>query len=514
MDTIRGRRAIETLADYCAPPQGPVAAPDAGGAVLALFHRVAASVPAYQDFLREHDVDPARVRTLADFGSLPLMTKENYHGRYPLARRCRDGRLDGCDMIAVSSGSTGKPSYWPRFLTDELAAAARFEQIFRDSFLAARRPTLAVVCFPLGTWVGGLYTTSCCRHLALKGYPVTVIAPGNDKEEILRVVPELAAGFAQTVLLGYPPFLKDVIDTGVSRGVGWESMRLKLVLAGEVFSEDWRDLMASRAGMSSPVRDSAALYGTADAGVLGNETALSITIRRFLARTPRAARELFGQSRLPALVQYDPVSRFFETRDGTLLFSADTGVPLIRYHIADEGGTLSHARLIAFCADHGFNPLAELGEAGGGDGADGGGAPPPMPFVYLFGRSLFTVSFFGANIYPENIVAGLEQPGVSDWVTGKFVLEVTEDADHDRRLSVTVELAPGESGSNERERRAAASIQAQLRRLNSEFAHYVPENYQTPHITLLPAGDPGYFPRGVKHRYTRGPARPADPSAG
>ena len=43
----------------------------------------------------------------------------------------------------------------------------------------------------------------------------------------------------------------------------------------------------------------------------------------------------------------------------------------------------------------------------------------------------------------------------------------------------------------------------QLRRLNSEFAHYVPPEYQAPQITLLPAGDPDYFPPGVKHRYTR-----------
>jgi hypothetical protein len=27
--------------------------------------------------------------------------------------------------------------------------------------------------------------------------------------------------------------------------------------------------------------------------------------------------------------------------------------------------------------------------------------------------------------------------------------------------------------------------------------------YQTPRVTLLPLGDPQYFPRGVKHRYTR-----------
>lgn len=56
-----------------------------------------------------------------------------------------------------------------------------------------------------------------CRPLAIKRYPVTVVAPGNDKEEILRAVPELAADFAQTMLLGYPPLLKDLIDTDIGR---------------------------------------------------------------------------------------------------------------------------------------------------------------------------------------------------------------------------------------------------------------------------------------------------------
>jgi phenylacetate-CoA ligase len=271
-------------------------------------------------------------------------------------------------------------------------------------------------------------------------------------------------------------------------------MGTKLVLAGEVFSEDWRDLMGERAGMHRPAYDSAALYGTADGGVLGNETPLSITIRRFLARTPDAAQALLGQSRLPTLVQYDPRSRFFEEQDGTLLFTADGGVPLIRYHIADEGGLLAYGQLLEFCAQHGFDPLAELA---GGRPAD------PLPFVYVFGRSHLAVSFFGANVYPENVAAGLEQPEVSGWVTGKFVLEVTEDADRNRHLAITVELAPGETGDAQRQQLATTSIRAQLRRLNSEFAHYVPEEYQEPQVRLLPAGDPEYFPIGVKHRYTR-----------
>src|SRR5205085_2066897 len=158
----------------------------------------------------------------------------------------------------------------------ELAIAQRFEQVFHDNFEADLKRTLAVVCFPLGTWVGGMFTANCCRHLATKGYPLTLATPGNNKAEILRVVRSLGPLFEQVVLLGYPPFVKEVIDYGLAEGVVWRDFRIKLVFAGEVFSEDFRDLLSERAGMSRPLRDSAALYGTADAGVLGNETPVSV----------------------------------------------------------------------------------------------------------------------------------------------------------------------------------------------------------------------------------------------
>ena len=48
------------------------------------------------------------------------------------------------------------------------------------------------------------------------------------------------------------------------------------------------------------------------------------------------------------------------------------------------------------------------------------------------------------------------------------------------------------------------SIRDELLRLNSEFTHYVPTEYQLPRVVLRPAGDPENFPVGVKHRYTRG----------
>jgi phenylacetate-CoA ligase len=469
-------------------------------ALVELFRRVASSVPAYRAFLRDHGVDPAAVRTAAEVRSLPVLTKDNYLRAYPLPALCRGGRLAAGDLIAVSSGSTGQPTFWPRSAADEIGVVNRFEQVFRDAFGAAERSTLAVVCFPLGTWVGGLYTLSCVRQLAARGYPITAVAPGKNKAEILRVVPELGRHVDQVVLLGYPPFVKDVIDSGLAVGVDWPRYSIKLVLAGEVFSEEWRDLVGIRAGLSRPCFDSAALYGTADAGVLGNETPLSVTIRRFLAGRPDLARELFGGPRLPTLVQYDPLQRFFETHeDGTLLFSADNTIPLIRYHIADEGGLLGHDELLGFCRQHGFDPQVEL--------ASVEGAAPRLPFCYVFGRSFHTVSYFGANVYPENVTVGLEQPPVAGWVTGKFVVEAIEDADRNRRLRITTELAPGQRADADRAALVAGSIRAQLCRLNSEFAHYVPAERQLPEVVLRPTGDPEYFPIGVKHRYTRSSKR-------
>ncbi len=447
---------------------------------VSFFHEVVASVPAYRAFLAVSGVDPAGVRDVEDFHRLPMTTKDTYHRRYPLPELCRGGRLDACDIVAVSSGSSGTPTIWPRSLADELHITQRFEQVFH-TFGADVRSTLAVVCFPLGTWVGGLFTTACVRHLAAKGFPITTVAPGNNKAEILRVIPELAPHFEQVVLLGYPPFVKDVIDSGT----GWSDHLVRMVFAGEVFSEPWRDLVAARAGIGDPVHATASLYGTADAGVLAGETPRSISIRRFLADRPELVRQVFGDARLPTLAQYDPDSRYFEVDRGTLLFSGDNGIPLVRYHIADQGGLVPAADMSRLCDEHGFTP------------ADG----PDLPFVYVFGRSLFVVSFFGANIYPENVTVGLEQPGINAWVTGKFVLETYEDDDRDHRLRVTVELAPGhQSGDPDV---LARSIRDQLIRLNSEYAHYVPPERQLPEVVLRPAGDPEYFPVGVKHRYTR-----------
>ncbi len=462
---------------------------------FSLYRSTLASVPAYARFLGEQGVDPSSLLGSADFARLPVSTKESYHRRFPLSELCRGGALEDCDMLAVSSGSTGEPAIWPRFVSDELATAWRFEQVLRDAFRAHERRTLAVVCFALGNWVGGMYTAACLRHVAAKGYPLTIATPGNQKSEILRILRALGAHFEQVVLCGYPPFLKDVIDAGRADGFDWHARPVKLVMAGEVFSEEWRSVVCERLGARQPELSTASLYGTADGGVLASETPLSVRLRRLLAEAPDLSRSLFGESRLPTLCQYDPLHRFFEVDDGNLLFSGDGGIPLLRYKILDRGGLLAADALLAAVAPGRSEVRAELAERG---------VPArPLPFVYVFGRSNFALSFYGANVYPENIAVGIEQPQLLSALSGKFVMQLQQDADQNPWLELVVELLPGFASTEALEMDVAASVQNALERLNSEFKSYAPPDRRRPRVRLLPHGHAEYFPVGVKHRYTR-----------
>jgi phenylacetate-CoA ligase len=248
--------------------------------------------------------------------------------------------------------------------------------------------------------------------------------------------------------------------------------------------------------MTRPLFDSASLYGTADAGVLGNETPLSIAIRSFLSTRPDAARSLFGEARLPTLVQYDPFVRYFEVHERTLVVSGDNGVPLVRYHISDNGGVIPYRTMIDRLREFEFDPVAAVlpqGERG----------VRALPFVYVFGRSHFAVSYYGANVFPETVAIALEQPGTRDAFTGKFVMEVKEDEGRDPHLFVAVELMPGQEPQPRLAELAADEMLRSLMRINSEFANYVPAERRRPKVSLWPTGHPDYFPVGVKHRYSR-----------
>jgi phenylacetate-CoA ligase len=394
--------------------------------IILLLVQECASISAFPKLLE--------LQTFSDFKQhFPIITKENYVNLYKLNERSRPGQTD---FIHFSSGTSGVPTAWGRSSMDELSISVRFEQIFKDVFQADTVNTLALLAFPLGSWVGGIFTLFATRYLSLKGHKITLVTPGNNPPEIFNVVNKIGADFDQIIILGYPPFVKQLIDS-----FNFKRFQVGIVLAGEVFSEEWRNLVAARCGCD--FNRIVSIYGTSDAGVLANETSLTITIRRILNSDPAKARLLFKSNRLPSLMQYDPMSRYFEEQEGKLILTAmpllysedykqciqaSTAAPLVRYSINDSGGIMPLEDMVSFIRAH-YDASFSLQ----------GRMYHNLPILWVFGRASWTVSMYGANVYVEHIMAGLEMDSISSFVTSKFVLDVSED-DDGKRLKLAGEI--------------------------------------------------------------------------
>eukprot|EP01103_Thecamoeba_quadrilineata_P005842 TRINITY_DN15593_c0_g1_i1.p1 TRINITY_DN15593_c0_g1~~TRINITY_DN15593_c0_g1_i1.p1 ORF type:complete len:502 (-),score=71.47 TRINITY_DN15593_c0_g1_i1:8-1513(-) len=485
---------LNTPLDRLLPPNLLIS--DAQTMAFEAFDTAAHHVPAYRKFLEGFSpVSPK------NWDQVPIINKENYINKYSLADRCINGDLTlAADVIHLSSGSSGKPTFWARSLTDELKISALFEQIIHDNFHAHECTSLVVIVLPMGAWVGGLYTSNCFRNLVTKGYPLTVITPGTNPSEALRIFQNLSPDYDQTIIVGYPPFVKSLIDSGLRENLPFGSYNLKMILAGEVFTEEWRKLVGSRGGCSDS-SSIVSIYGTADAGVIACETALSSRIRARISEDPALAQRLFKNEtcRLPTFAQFDPRSRFLETNPtthATILVTTcgdDVMTPLLRYDIGDAGGVIEFDEVVE-C--HGLEGIVE-------EITKEGWTVRKMPFVFVYGRQHWVVSVFGANVYVENIMAALDSTEIAPRVTGKFILTTTHDSDSDVRLHIIVELVPGiPTNSPELSEQIGKNILTTLKRLNSEYDHYVPEERQFPLVELREFSDQNHFRAGVKHQYT------------
>jgi len=158
-----------------------------------------------------------------------------------------------------------------------------------------------------------------------------------------------------------------------------------------------------------------------------------------------------------------------------------------------DGGRMAGAALLLL--DDGQRPGRDLGEvlldrrATGADDDDGGAGierPGRREDVTEHRPAADGVQHLGGRRAHAGALAGGE-----------------DDDGGDRRLALAVELAPGTGEAPGMADAIAAAVRDAVRRLSSEFAAYVPDARQTPHVTLWPAGHPAHFPVGVKHRYSR-----------
>jgi phenylacetate-CoA ligase len=462
---------------------------------LKVFHAAAERVPAYMDILKKHKVDHKDIKTFEDFKRLPVIDKDSYLKKYPVEHLCWDGVFSKGDIVSVSSGSSGQPFLWPRDIGLEMEVTYFFEVVLDSFFHISSRKTLLVDCFAMGMYVGGPFVLNTSMRIAQKGYPFSVVTPGNIMEDILRVVKEIGRQYEQVIFSGYPPFIKDVIENGRKAGIDFNSFKTVIFPAGEGFSEAWRNAIAENASIEDPVTSLLGYYGTADAAVMGTETPWSVILRKAVSQKPANFEKVFGECRMPSVLQYIPTLRYFELINQELVFTAANGcIPLIRYNIRDKGGLWSfddahkHLEKIDVSYKDELTRNAQYG------------SPWKIPFVYVFGRSDHTAIIYGANVYPENIKSIVETKELGGYCTGRFVLDTEEDHTHNQHLILHLECHNHVKKTDDLRDYITKTVFKMLKEINAEYANTARANGDKtiPRIFLQEYEDPRYFPRQQK----------------
>jgi phenylacetate-CoA ligase len=341
---------------------------------------------------------------------LPVLDKAGYIDRYPVAERCRNGKLPATGVeVDESSGSSGRPYQWVRSRA-ELDQVERGLAVQAVWLLQSRRHDRVVVlnCFSMGAWATGSSVTAALRRLG------AIKSCGPDADKALAAI-ELLGPDVCYVVCGYPPFLATLLDAAATRGVDLRGHELWGFVGGEGMTE------VLRARLQRSFHRVLSAYGASDLDIgVAGETELAVALRQAAAAHPDLAQALFGHTgRLPMIFQYDPSTYHVETIGGELVLTVTRELlsPRVRYAVHDAGGSLSYRAAIAIAKAHGVDLPT--------DGA------ARLPFLYVAGRADSTLSHMGANLYPEDVDAALgalaeEYP---EFGLGAFCLELVDAAD-------------------------------------------------------------------------------------
>lgn len=468
---------------------------------LKQFHLMAEYVPAYKDFLKKNGVKKELIKTFTDFQQLPTIDKDNYLRSYDLKDLCWNGNLDQRQLtISSTSGSTGEPFFFPREDTQDQQYAILAELYLRTNFQIDKKSTLYIVGFPMGQWIGGVFTYEALKIVAERGrYPLSVITPGINSQEIIKIVKKLGPQFDQIIIGSYGPFLKDTLDEGDQQKLNWKEYNVGFIFSAEVFSEVFRDYVAKKVGLKNIFTHTLNHYGTVDLGTMAYETPISILARRKAVKDKKIFQSLFGNIfRLPTLTQYFPDQFFFEDVGGSLLCSAFSGLPLVRYDLKDRGGVISFSELKAKFAEHGTDLDTEAKVAGVDK------TIWQLPFVYVYERSDLSISFYAFQIYPETIRKVVQSPRFQNYLTGRFTMMVTDDEKSNPKLEIHLELKEGRKEDKAKKNKIGEATFKQLILENSEYRktlEMMGKRRVYPHIIFWPHRHPKYFNPLIKQKW-------------
>ncbi len=465
--------------------------------VLDIFHRAALNVPAYSSFLAKHNISPSNIKTLKDFEGIPSLSKKNYLRKYPFKDLCWKGDLVKPIVYTATSGSTGEPFYFPRESRLDWEYSVLAEHFLTISSSKSEGPVLLIVAFGMGVWIGGVFTYQAFEIAGKRVGNISIITPGINKKEIFHALKFLAPNYAEVILAGYPPFLKDIVDEASDNKVNFKKMSVRFLFAAESFSEKFRDYLAKNVELGNPYLDTFNIYGSADLGAMAFETPTSILIRRLSLENKKLFADIFSSiKKIPTLAQYNPHFINFEEQSGEIFVTADNTLPLVRYAIGDSGGVLTFSEMQNHLLESGINLKKEAEKVGIK-------CLYELPFVFVYERKDFSTTLYGLQIYPEHIREALLNPGISPYLTGRFTALTKFNRSQNQYLEIHIELQHKKKVSGQLKKRVLDQIVTALHLKNSEFRelHSHLGKRALPKIVFWPAEHPAYFKPGIKQKW-------------
>jgi len=409
--------------------------------VVGAFHLAARRVPAYGQLLAERGVNPDDIKTFEDFQKrVPIIDKKSYvlPHQHQVAELCVEGKLNNVGVVMTSSGYTGEPTYWLRS-HDELDTFALNTLFgFKNYYRYHLRHTLVVNCLYIGIYIAGYRFAQAVQRIAREN--TTIANPGIDFDMALSVLKKLHGYYEQIILVGFPPFLKGLVEKALGAGVPLDKKTVQVITGGEGFSEAYRTYLAKILNIDLNNPETGTIlssYGAADVDLnLFFETPETIFIRRAADEDEELRRMIFGENidTLPMFFQYVPVMTFVENADpegeasGQLIITTsntETKMPLIRYNIHDVGQAIPFRHVMDAIEKRGLKMPRR---------------PYHMPFVTIVGRKA-SISYNGANIYPEYIQdAIMKDAEMTEKLTGLFRLRVDTDESFMQRILIDIQL--------------------------------------------------------------------------
>ncbi len=438
--------------------------------------RARRQVPAYTRHLDARAGAPVR-----RFEDLPETDKASYITPNRLEALCRHGRLPRRGVVLdESSGSSGTPTSWARGPAERRATARMLRSTFARGLHDG--PVVVLNAFSLGAWATGLNVSmalsSTCR----------IKSTGPDRDKIIHTLRELGPDY-RYVVLGYPPFLKDVADDprldlshyDVTAGFG-----------GEGLSENMRSYLLRS------YRRVKGSYGASDLEInLAAESDFTIALRRELADNEPLRAELLRHAGgvLPMVFQFNPLDYVIETNAaGELVVTvcrASNLSPRIRYNIHDVGHVMRMPALRRVLRRHGVAHLLEQPAL-------------DLPVLFHYGRSDASLDYYGAVVTPDGLRDALyAQPELAGRMR-EFRLISWEDGSATAHLTFAVELQPGRERDGLDEASLGAAVTRHLAGCNADFANAcrVAAAGAEPRLRLFAAGSgPFGDGAGLKYRY-------------